>query len=446
MNTLDPERALIAELVYDHTQVRAAAAHVTPQDFSNLRLGNTFGLIAALASSGRVVDGTVLLSEVQQRAKTERTEWPDPRDLVALVGAGSGVAGAAVEYARQIAERALRRSVSMASRQTAQDAEESNDPASLVTEAIRRLELVRERHATGEPGAGQSLRELLDNVPEDEEQYDWVVPGLLERGDRLILTGDEGAGKSTWLRQLALLPAAGLHPLTLAPIDPVRVLVVDAENSERQWRRQVRGLALQAARNGLRDPAVHTHVVCTLNDTSLGNRQGILDLTRTHDLEAVHRLMEEHAPDILLIGPLYKLAPRALQTDDEAAPVLAALDALRGHGATLLLEAHFGNAGSGSNGPRDPRPRGSRAQVGWPEFGLCLAKATDVQDDGSAVDVIRWRGDREARPWPERMWRTGPYPWIPDGTPLDTIRRHREGRAGTGRQLGIVQTEIGESA
>ena len=56
-----------------------------------------------------------------------------------------------------------------------------------------------------------SLREFLDR---DDPPFDWVVPGLLERGDRLILTGAEGLGKSVLMRQLAVCAAAGVHPFT----------------------------------------------------------------------------------------------------------------------------------------------------------------------------------------------------------------------------------------
>ena len=35
--------------------------------------------------------------------------------------------------------------------------------------------------------------------------YDWVIPNLLERGDRVIIVAEEGAGKTTLARQVALL-------------------------------------------------------------------------------------------------------------------------------------------------------------------------------------------------------------------------------------------------
>jgi replicative DNA helicase len=386
-----------------------------------------FGLIAALVSSGGVVDGPILLGEVQQRAAGARQDWPDARDLVALIGTGSGAAGAVEGYAHQIADASLRRSVALESRRTQQDAAEASDTTTLVDDAIRRLVAVREKHSTG-VSAGQSLQEVLDEIDPAEDQYDWVIPNLIERMDRLILTGDEGAGKSTMLRQMAVLAAAGIHPFTWEPIEPVRVTVVDCENSKRQWRRQTRGLVTQAWRNGHRNPAAHMHTVFTIDDERLTGRRGPIDLSRSHDLEAVHRLLDEHPCDLLLIGPLYKLAPHELTTDTEAGPVLAALDALRAHGTAVLTEAHFGNAGSGTSGPRDARPRGSRAQVGWPEFGLCLIHSTD--DPGQACEVIRWRGDREPRPWPTKLWRSGPYPWTPDGVDTNLVAAHRRGAAG----------------
>ena len=72
---------------------------------------------------------------------------------------------------------------------------------------------------------------------------------------------------------------------------------------------------------------------------------------------------------ILAIGPLSRLVPRALQTDDEAAPVLAALDTIRDRDIALLIEAHAGHT-VGKGGQRDLRPRGSSALLGWPGLGV----------------------------------------------------------------------------
>jgi hypothetical protein len=53
--------------------------------------------------------------------------------------------------------------------------------------------------------------DLVDLVNEDIP-FDWIVPGLLAKGERMVLTAGEGLGKSTLLRQFAVCAAAGLHP------------------------------------------------------------------------------------------------------------------------------------------------------------------------------------------------------------------------------------------
>lgn len=404
----DAERALIGELVMCPDVLREVAAVVTPDDFGNIRLGAVFNLVAGLLSAGGTVDGQILAAEVAQRRKSDASSWPDVRDLAGMVGSGSGLPGAAVGYAKVIAEASLRRSVAIAARRALQLAE-CGEVSTLIQDAMGEFQAARERHATGTGVDARTLREILDTV---DPGYDWVIPDLLERGDRLIVTGFEGLGKSTWLRQLVILAAAGIHPMRLRPIPPVTALVIDAENSERQWRRKSAQMAAQAARNGQRDPRDHVHLSCN----------GRLDLTRSRDLEAIHRSLDELDPDIVMIGPLYKLVPQALNNDTDAAPLIVALDSLRDRGVTLLMEAHQSNEGSNT---RDLRPRGSRALVGWPEFGFGLARNTD---NPNMVDVLRWRGDRDERDWPDQMLRGGPFPWTDERVPDHIRQAHYMGR------------------
>ena len=68
-----------------------------------------------------------------------------------------------------------------------------------------------------EPDLAPDLHEFIGIV---DPPNDWVIPGILERGDRLIWTGVEGLGKTVMTRQLAVAAAAGIHPFTGEPIDP----------------------------------------------------------------------------------------------------------------------------------------------------------------------------------------------------------------------------------
>lgn len=233
--------------------------------------------------------------------------------------------------------------------------------------------------------------------------YDWVIPDLLERQDRLVVTGSEGFGKSVLLRQIAICAAAGIHPFAPSlAFTPARVLVIDAENSEKQWSRGAQYVTRLAGHIGTADPAKTVMV-------SAGVR---VDLTATPDVNQVHRLLDEFKPDLLYIGPLYKLVPRAVMTDDDAAPLIQTLDGFRERGITLLMEAHAGHARS-ARGDRDLRPRGSSALLGWPEFGFGLRRFVDEDENGRPVEgpesdlawLEAWRGQREHRHWPKQLRR-----------------------------------------
>ncbi len=130
----------------------------------------------------------------------------------------------------------------------------------------------------------------------------------------------------------------------------------------------------------------------------------------------LHREVDVAKPDVIVVGPLYRLTNRAIQTDDEAAPVLSALDTLRDRGCSLIIEAHAGHSresGEGGRpGERDLRPRGSSALLGWPEFGYGMRSTNDGK-----VRLVPWRGDRDERGWPQFLRRArdvGSSHYLPD--------------------------------
>lgn len=256
------------------------------------------------------------------------------------------------------------------------------DPSGLASAIATRFAQLRDTGIT-EDAQSITLGELLES-PDDEP--DWVVPGLLEKRDRLILTGGEGLGKSFLLRQIAIMAAAGLDPFDPATaIKPAKVLIVDCENSLRQVKRKSRGIVEFARRWGTGRPE-SVNLLCT----------GRIDILRDKDLSMIHREIEAVQPDIIVIGPIYAMSPKALMTDDDAVPVLAALDGMRECGAALLMEAHAGH--SAGEGGRNFRPRGSAALMGWPEFGYGLKPVAS-----GYADLVPWRGDRDSRNWPSSL-------------------------------------------
>jgi hypothetical protein len=164
------------------------------------------------------------------------------------------------------------------------------------------------------------------------------------------------------------------------------VLIVDCENSLQQVKRKARPVVDFAQRHG-------TGNAGQVNLMAVGR----IDILRDKDLAMIHREIDVIRPDIIVIGPIYAMSPKALMTDDDAVPVLAALDTMREHGAALLMEAHAGHA-AGPDG-RNFRPRGSAALMGWPEFGYGLKPV----DSGKYAELVPWRGDRDARKWPTSL-------------------------------------------
>jgi replicative DNA helicase len=383
------ERNLLGAVLLDSRQHRFVRELVSGGDFEDPNMGAVFQGIGEMIDLGQTVDQVTVMNQ-----------WPawGIRGLDSSAVFDWAVAevytNAAPEYAHSVRDASVRRSVRMIAGQMMTGVTDyGSAPLDVATSAHSSLDLLRAGAVSGGLAA-KPLSEILDG----DDAYDWIIPGLIERQDRAVFTGGEGAGKTTLMRQMAVLSAAGIHPFTFQPIKPVNVLVVDAENTERQWRRAVRWTSARAAEIGAVDPRHSLHITA-------GKR---IDVTRGSHLGEIHRLVDLHKPDVLFIGPLYKLVPKAITNDDDAAPLLVALDSLRERGLALIMEAHAGKA-NGSDGERNLAPRGSAALMGWPEFGLGLRHT----EDPNLVDVIRWRGDRDERDWPTRMYKGGDWPWTP---------------------------------
>jgi replicative DNA helicase len=383
----------------DERVIRFAVQHVMPSDFAIWWQVETFQAIIDLHSTGQPVDVVTVSARLASMGSKVATRPAELHKLIEQVPVASNVEF----YARQVREASIRRKLHVAGVglvQRAQD--EALEPGETLARAMVELKDIRDDSPTSGARA-KTLAEIMD----EKDYYDWIIKGLFERGDRMLLTGPPGKGKSTLTRMIAVFAAAGIHPFQLTPINPLKVLVVDRENSEAQWRRKARVLFQQA----------HTLGRPSVADMRLACVPKPLDLAKDNDLGYVHSLMDEEMPDLLVIGPLYKLAPRALQTDTEAAPILAALDSLRDRGCALLIEAHAVKDKNGSLSPR-----GSAALEGWPEFGRGLSQ--DMVNP-QRWELQAWRGDRDERDIPDALLRGGPVPWMAEGLSEAILQRFR---------------------
>ena len=388
--TTDNEKAVIGAILQNPEALRFAVEHITGDDFRDHRLAAVFNVMNGLRGAGEPVDELTVTAAVNERGY--RIDGLELFDMRAFTPTHENIA----YYARRVAEAAGMRRLEAFGTRVAQMAQ-ARMPHGEVMETVRaEWAALNDAAARGADMYVPTLGELLDGPTE----YDWVIPDLMERDDRLVITGGEGAGKSYFVQQLAILSAAGIHPTTFKAIDPVRVLVIDAENSDKQWRRRVGPFTHKAAREGQADPRLSMRIK-TLP------RMNILD---EKDLARVHRWLDEYPSDLVVIGPFYKLTPKAINSDDDAAPVIAALDGIRARGCALVMEAHAGK-GLGADGERNLAPRGASALMGWPEFGFGLRLERVPEGVPTYAELVRWRGDRDERAWPNRLKRGGRWPW-----------------------------------
>lgn len=236
-------------------------------------------------------------------------------------------------------------------------------------------------------------------VDESDSDHDWLIPGVLERMDRVIVVASEGAGKTTLARQVAVQLAAGVHPFAHhTRIEPVRTLYIDLENPPALVRRKTRHLVnLGREYSGWDD-----------DRSWRWTRPGGLDIRKPHDQHLIDRVIETSRAEFVAMGPLYKTflegGEKAETVNGQVARILDGFRAR--HGVALWLETH---APMEQQGMRSLRPMGSGVWSRWPEFGLALRKS---KEKPNRVHLERFRGDRDERAWPHHLERSSPWPWI----------------------------------
>ena len=387
------ELAVLAAAVESKPARLEARKHLTGRDFDDPRHEEIWDAISRLDRHGKAID-PMTLNSVLTGTKAQAVLV----DVITTTALPDNMP----EYASIVRSWSTKRQIESTARKVLREAMHPGVNATgFAASVVTQFAAIRDSGSTSDDITALTVAELLAQA---DDQPEWLIPGLLERRDRLMLTGEEGLGKSHLLRQFAIYAAAGIHPLDIDQrITPLRTTVIDCENTWSQVRRKIRPAVEFVRRHG-QDPAERMMVDCTSR----------MDITRDKDLARIHQLLDAQQPDLVVIGPLYRLVPRALQTDDDTAPVLAALDTIRDRGCALLMEAHAGHA-LGKGGTRDLRPRGSSSLMGWPEFGFGLR---NIGAEGYA-DVVPWRGQREERDFPQRIKRAQDQSmrWIPYDNP-----------------------------
>lgn len=262
---------------------------------------------------------------------------------------------------------------------------------------------------------------LEDLLNEEDEEHSWLIPGLLARGERVVMTGPEGLGKSTITRQISACVAAGIHPFTGERVsrDGFRVLHIDTENDRRQSRRNYRWISAGMPRNIADGWLARVDLYPRTEGVNLAGR----------DRAWFHQVAAACSPDLIVLAPAYKVMI-GLDPDkaNDVFSLLNAIDEVRTrHDAAVVIEAHSGN--ETQTGKRPVRPFGSSVWMRWPEVGFGFrvdeeAEKNVIAFDGSQrrrpryLKLVSFRGDREDRYWPGGItWGPdGGLPWVPSHT------------------------------
>jgi KaiC/GvpD/RAD55 family RecA-like ATPase len=204
--------------------------------------------------------------------------------------------------------------------------------------------------------------DVLDVILRQASEIEYVVPHIFARGDRLVLTGFEGHGKSTFLRQMAVQVAAGINPFTLERMDPKRVLTIDVENHPDQVLTSWQDLVGLAARH---DAQIERGMLTILEEW---DNDG-LDLLTDSGHAYLQERIRAHEPDLVVMGPLTNMAGRDLKDDEVVRKVKKAVNAARAiRGTVFVMEHHAPHKGPGDK-ERAVRPYGSSMFLKWPDFG-----------------------------------------------------------------------------
>lgn len=390
----DAEAAVIGAMLLSRDARERVTDMLRPDDFHLPEHAEMFAAIDGLHRRGERVDPTTVHTALG--AIGSRVERAELLDIQTHVPASAN----ATAYARDVAAHSARRKLIGACGEVSEMARDATvdigDVLAHAEQSIHDADIVTA------PVPSPDLEEFIVETPEPE----FIVDGVIARHDRCLVVALEGAGKSTWLRQIAVQVSQGIHPWWDREVPPIRALVVDVENPPMLARKQYRQLArLAREKAGDRYDPARLRIEMRPEGINLGNRADALWL---------YGLVEAARPDLLCIGPAYKLHEAEEEKSSDVRQVQKVLDRIRSRwGCALWMETHAPHESFARGG--QVRPAGSRLWLRWPEFVLAL-ESRPGRDAEGAWDLVHARAPRDQRPWPRRLVRgypeEGQWPWL----------------------------------
>ncbi|MBF6358096.1 AAA family ATPase [Nocardia higoensis] len=415
------EMQLLGAVLTAPDEVQADFLSVPLDAWYTRRAQQLAGLLHAMLQSGEPVNPNTVLMTAMNRGLVANGMLSG--DYIFTCTQGSALAPVAPLAAERIVHLHVLRKMWQASTTVAQRVESSWSTGIDRLDTFEHISTLKtalediDRDLTTNIDAPKTLNEFLAERTDETNTRSWLVPGLLQRMDRVILTGQEGLGKSQLLAQWGIAMAIGQHPFTGRPLPagtpPSRVLVVDVENAKHQLQdryARIQEMFVERRRDFGMGPADWD------NFKIARPRPGGINLLDGRDAAWVESQIADAAPDVLIFGSLYK-AHNTNPNDEQPARNLAAiLDRWRErYDLAILTEAHA-NKSTNSSGHRNMEPNGSSVWLRWPEYGYGLRRAQEdagERDKVTVADVVAWRGARSSGRWPLQFQRSHLIPWMP---------------------------------
>jgi replicative DNA helicase len=387
LHDVPAERALLGSLLVYRGRVGDFGTVLEPGDFFSATHARIFSAMLAIHGRGDPVD-VITVTEQLRRDGAE-----DVASSVEDLSGDSGVVVPNRAHAMALVTLRAARDVRAAAGEAIDAVQRGVDPYDVAGSLTERLGTL------GQIGiVPDGLSSYSDFIDTPERDAPVVIPGIAYADTRIIVVSSEGAGKSTWMRQIAWCASQGLHPFKFTAIEPIPVLMVDLENPSRELRQSgalLRSRTRRAA-GDIYDPS----------RIQLLRRPQGGDIRERRFRAELEGALEVTRPKLVTIGPVNKMAyRRGNEThEDLAESTQRVLDDLRTRfGFALIIEAH---APHGESGRRDLRPMNSMRWLSWPDVVLGLRK------DEFGFEVEHARGDRGAFEWPARFDRDTAWPFV----------------------------------
>ena len=387
---LAAEEAIIGSALLSEAAAMVAVENIRPDDFYSPTNSAVFAAIRDMVHIGHGIDAVTVCSRLNK---------PELVSQLSTMMLNAPSASNILDYVRTVVTHSASRRL-MSNLDTAlSELSENINPyqvANQVEKAAANL---------GSVGGTEPEAVTISELALTAEQLaPPVIPGMMNLDYRTIVVAEEGSGKSMLLRTIAMAASQGFHPFSHQRIEPVRALIVDLENPAQA--------ILQTASPfmhylGSRDPEGYDE-----DRLKIWRRPAGIEIRRLEDKAELQREIAAHRPQLVCIGPIYKMYRRGSNEsyEDSADEAMAVLDDLRTrYGFALVMEHHAAKGRQGEK--RDLSPMGSQRWMAWPEIGISLYKD---QQDPTMMHVKRYRGDRLGGvDWPTRLVRD--KNWLFDG-------------------------------